>query len=87
MWDLKNQLDQWVGKCPLYYIRKCTGSPVNFRHTLEECVNPKQELVIQEIGILQSIQFQRYTSYYNYSITQQICTQWKEIREGNQKFK
>ena len=87
MWDLENRLDQWVGKCPLCYVRKCTGSPVDFRHTLEECVDPKQELVAQEVGILQSIQFQRYASYYDYGITQQICTQWEEIREGNQKFK
>jgi hypothetical protein len=57
VWDLENRLDQWVGKYPLYYIRKCTGSPVDFRHILKECVDSKQELVIQEIGVLQSIQF------------------------------
>ena len=87
VWDLENRLDQWVGKCPLCYVRKCTGSPVDFRHTLEECVDPKQELVAQEVGVLQSIQFQRYASCYDCGITQQICTQWEEIREGNQKFK
>ena len=69
MWDLENRLDQWVGKCPLYYIRKYTGSPINFRYILEECINSKQELVTQEVSVLQSIQFQRYTSYYNYDIT------------------
>jgi hypothetical protein len=86
VWDLENRLDQWVGKCPLCYVRKCTGSAVNFQHTLEECVDPEQELVAQEVGVLQSIQFQRYASCYDCGVAQQICTQWEEIREGNGKF-
>ena len=43
VWDLENRLDQWVGKCPLCYVRKCIGSAVNFQHTLEECVDPEQD--------------------------------------------
>jgi hypothetical protein len=46
---------------------------------LEECVDPEQELVAQEVSVLQSIQFQRYTSCYDCGIAQQICTQWEEI--------
>jgi RecQ family ATP-dependent DNA helicase len=86
VWDLENRLDHWVGKCPLCYIRKCTGRAVDFQHTLEACVDPEQELVAQEVKVLQGIQFQKYASCKNCGITQQVCTQWEEIREGNQKF-
>jgi hypothetical protein len=86
VWDLENRLDQWVGKCPLCYVRKYVGSAVDFRHTLEECVDPEQELVAQEVGALQSIQFQRYVGCYDCGVAQQICTQWEEIREGDRKF-
>ena len=53
--DLENRLDQQVRKCPLYYVRKCTGSPVDFRHRLDECVDPEQELVCTEVQALQRI--------------------------------
>jgi hypothetical protein len=86
VWDLENRLDQWVGKCPLCYVRKCTGSPVDFRHRLDECVDPEQELVRTEVQALQRIQFQEYASCYDCGVTQQVCTRWEEIREGNQKF-
>ncbi|KAH7411535.1 hypothetical protein BKA64DRAFT_639165 [Cadophora sp. MPI-SDFR-AT-0126] len=49
-----------VGKCLLYYIRKCTGSPVDFRYTLEEYVDLEQELVYAEVQALQRILFQEY---------------------------
>jgi RecQ family ATP-dependent DNA helicase len=86
VWDLENRLDQWVGKCPLCYVRKCTGSPVDFRHRLDECVDPEQELVRTEVQALQQIQFQEYASCYDCGVTQQVCTRWGEIREGNRKF-
>lgn len=86
VWDLENRLDQWVGKCPLCYVRKCTGSPVDFRHRLDECVDPEQELVRTEVQALQQIQFQEYASCYDCGVTQQVCTKWGEIREGNRKF-
>jgi len=87
VWDLENRLDQWVGKCPLCYVRRCTGSQVEFRHTLDECVDPEQELVCTEVQALQRIQFQEYASCYDCGVAQQVCTRWEEIREGNQKFK
>jgi len=86
VWDLENRLDQWVGKCPLCYVRKCTGSPVDFRHRLDECVDPEQELVCTEVQALQRIQFQEYASCYDCGVAQQVCTRWEEIREGNRKF-
>jgi RecQ family ATP-dependent DNA helicase len=86
VWDLENRLDQWVGKCPLCYVRRCTGSPVDFRHTLDKCVDPEQELVRTEVQALQQIQFQEYASCYDCGVTQQVCTRWEEIREGNRKF-
>jgi hypothetical protein len=86
VWDLENRLDQWVGKCPLCYVRKCMGSPVDFRHRLDECVDPEQELVCTEVQALQGIQFQEYASCYDCGVAQQVCTRWEEIREGNRKF-
>ncbi len=86
VWDLENRLDQWVGKCPLCYVRTCTGGPVDFRHRLDECVDPEQELVRTEVQALQQIQFQEYASCYGCGVTQQVCTRWEEIREGNRKF-
>jgi RecQ family ATP-dependent DNA helicase len=87
VWDLENRLDQWVGKCPLCYVRRCIGSPVDFRHTLDKCVDPEQELVGTEVQALQQIQFQEYASCYDCGVTQQVCTRWEEIQEGNRKFK
>jgi hypothetical protein len=55
IWDLENRLDIWVGKCPLCYVRKCAGSQVDIRHTLEKCIDKEQELVYKEIEALQSI--------------------------------
>jgi superfamily II DNA helicase RecQ len=78
VWDLENRLDQWVGKCPLCYVRKCMG--------LDECVDPEQELVCTEVQALQGIQFQEYASCYDCGVAQQVCTRWEEIREGNRKF-
>ncbi|KAK6591982.1 hypothetical protein H4I95_11932 [Botrytis cinerea] len=86
VWDLENRLDQWVGKCPLCYVRRCTGSPVDFRHTLDKCVDPEQELVRTEVQALQQIQFQEYASCYDCGVAQQVCTRWEEIQEGNRKF-
>ncbi|KAK6591445.1 hypothetical protein H4I95_12198 [Botrytis cinerea] len=86
VWDLENRLDQWVGKCPLCYVRRCTGSPVDFRHTLDKCVDPEQELVRTEVQALQQIQFQEYASCYDCGVAQQVCTRWEEIPEGNRKF-
>ena len=87
VWDLENRLDYWVGKCPLCYVRRCTGSLVNFRHTLDQCVDPEQELVRTEVQALERIQFQEYASCYDCGVTQQVCTKWEEIQEGNRKFK
>lgn len=86
VWDLENRLDQWVGKCPLCYVRRFPGSEVNIRHTLEECVDPEQALVTNEAKALQTIHFQRYASCHDCGVAQQICTRWEEIREGNRKF-
>src|SRR6187402_2164338 len=85
-WDLEISLDQWVGKCPLCYVRKCTRNPVDFRHRLDECVDPEQELVRTEVQALQQIQFQEYASCYDCGVAQQVCTRWEEIREGKRKF-
>jgi hypothetical protein len=52
----------------------------------KECVDPEQIIVVQEVSALQGIQFQKYTSYYNCGVTQQICTQWEETQDRNQKF-
>jgi len=57
VWDLENRLDMWVGKCPLCYIRKCTGRQVNIRHTLDECVDEEQELVCNEVAALEGVYF------------------------------
>ena len=84
---MENRLDYWVGKCPLCYVRRCTGSLVNFRHTLDQCVDPEQELVRTEVQALERIQFQEYASCYDCGVTQQVCTKWEEIQEGNRKFK
>jgi RecQ family ATP-dependent DNA helicase len=86
VWDLENRLDQWVGKCPLCYVRKCQGSEVDIRHALEECIDPEQVLVTNEVKALQTIHFQRYASCHDCGVAQQICTRWEEIREGNRKF-
>jgi hypothetical protein len=87
VWDLENRLDQWVGKCPLCYVRRCQGSDVDIRHTLEECVDPEQALVANEVESLHTIQFERYASCYDCGVAQQVCTQWEEIRKGNWKFR
>jgi len=86
VWDLENRLDQWVGKCPLCYIRTCMGSPVDFRHRLDECVDPEQELVRTEVHALQQIPFQAYAGCYHCGVPQQVCTRWGEIREGPRTF-
>jgi hypothetical protein len=86
VWDLEHRLEQWVRKCPLCYVRTCTGSPVDFRHRFNDCVDAEQELVHTEVQALQQIQFQEYASCYDCGVTQQVCTRWKEIREGQQKF-
>jgi len=86
VWDVENRLDQWVGKCPLCYVRTCTGTAVDFRHRLDECVDPEQELVRTEVQALQQIQFQEHASCFDCGVAQQVCTRWEEIREGNRKF-
>ena len=53
---------------------------------MDECVDPEQELVRTEVQALQQIQFQEYASCYDCGVTQQVCTRWGEIREGNRKF-
>ena len=68
------------------YVRKCAGSQVDIRHTLEECVDEEQELVCEEVKALQSVRFQQYASCYDCGVAQQICMRWEEIREGNKKF-
>jgi hypothetical protein len=55
VWDLENRLDQWVGKCPLCYVRRCAGQQVQVQHTLDQCIDPEQELVASEAKTLQSI--------------------------------
>lgn len=85
-WDLEARLEQWIGKCPLCYVRRCMGGIVDFRHGLDECVDAEQELVCTEVQALKSIQFQEYGSCYDCGVAQQVCSRWAEIREGDQKF-
>lgn len=68
------------------YVRTCSGRPVDSRHTLEECVDIEQELVRIEVGVLQWVQFEAYASCYYCGVTQQVCSKWEEVREGNRKF-
>ena len=86
VWDLENRLDQWIGKCPLCYVRRCQGSEVDMRHGLKECVDEEYEIVASEVRALEKIDFERYASCYDCGVAQQICTRWEEIRKGNQKF-
>ena len=86
VWDLENRLDQWVGKCPLCYVRTYSGCVVDFRHRLDECVDPEQAVVWKEIQTLQQVQFEAYASCYDCGVAQQVCTKWEEIQEGPRTF-
>jgi hypothetical protein len=45
-------LDGWIGKCPLYYIRRCAGRPVEMEYTLAEYMDKEHELVAHEVQAL-----------------------------------
>jgi hypothetical protein len=86
VWDLENQLDQWIGKCALCYVRGDSRFVVDSQHTLDECLDDEQALVVAEVHALEGIRFQAYAGCYECGVAQQICTRWDEVREGTQKF-
>ena len=86
VWDLEDQLDKWVGKCAFCYVRRVVDIGVDFRHTLDECPEQEQALVVEEVKALEGIRFQAYSGCYECGVAQQICTRWDEVREGTRKF-
>jgi hypothetical protein len=64
VWDLENQLDKWIDKCLLCYVRQHTGQQVEVQHTLDECADELQPLVVQEVSGLAGIRFERFASCY-----------------------
>jgi len=88
-WDLERQLDKWMGKCTLCYIRQQQGQHIGTdhgddRHSLQECRDALRENVHQAVQMLKSIQFERFAGCYECGVAQRICTRWSE--NGDQRF-
>jgi hypothetical protein len=84
--DLKNRLDAWVGQCPLCYVRQYQGWAVDTRHPLEECLDELRDLVIEEVGALQSVRLGQSGSCGRCGLPREIWLRWKEARAGSQCF-
>lgn len=84
--DVRNKLDQWVGKCPICYIDQCQGEQVDAHHSLEECPENARADVMAEATALGKIMFEQYAACYECGVAQQICSRWRVMREGNQRF-
>ena len=86
VWDLENRLDMWIGKCPLCYVRQCQGWRIDIQHSLDECPDELRGLVVEEVGVLQSIRFERFAGCYDCGVAQKICMRWEDVREGDRCF-
>jgi hypothetical protein len=84
--DVRNKLDRWMGKCPICYIDQCQGGQVNAQHSLEECPDKAQADVMEEVMALGKIMFEPYAACYECGVSQQICSRWRVMREGNHRF-
>lgn len=87
VWDVEHRLDQWVGKCPLCYIRKYHGQAVEFGHSLEGCCDEEKDIIWKEVQVLHDMPLEEYAGCNQCGVPQQICMQWEGIHEGDQKFK
>jgi hypothetical protein len=87
VWDLENQLDSWVGKCPLCYVRQCQGWDVDVQYTLDVCPDELQEKVATEAELLSRVRFEKFASCMFCGVAQKICTRWAEIGEGSNRFR
>ncbi len=81
IWDLEKQLDMWVGKYALCYVQQHMGCKVDTAHTLDKCRDGLQALVIQEVVVLEGIQFEQYGSCHHCGVAQQICMRWEERKD------
>lgn len=86
MRDLENRLDTWVGQCPLCYVRQYQGCEVDARHLLEQCPDELRDLVVEEVGALQSVRFDRSGSCGKCGVPQEIWLRRKEVGAGSRCF-
>lgn len=77
--DLENRLDTWAGQCPLCYVRQYQGCAVDARHQLEQCPDELRDLVVEEVGALQSVQFDRSGSCGKCGVPREIWLRWEEV--------
>jgi hypothetical protein len=84
--DLENRLDAWLGQCPLCHVRQYQGCTIDARHPLEECPEELRALVVEEVGILQSVRFDRSGSCGRCALPREIWLQWEEVGRGSPCF-
>lgn len=41
---------------------------------------------MEEVEVLQSIRFERFTGCYDCGVAQKICMRWEDVREGDECF-
>jgi hypothetical protein len=88
VWDLEEQLNRWVRRCPICYIQQCQGQDVEegILYPLDVCVNPARDIVQGEVRVLEGIRFTRFTGCFDYGIAQSICGKWEEVRDSKRRF-
>jgi RecQ family ATP-dependent DNA helicase len=86
-WDLENQLDRWVDRCPICQVRNCSGQRVDTRHTLDECTDEQHDAVVAQVKILEGLRFERFSCCTRCAVPQKVCAHWQEVAEGRQRFR
>jgi RecQ family ATP-dependent DNA helicase len=86
-WDLENQLDRWVDRCPICQVRNCSGQAVDTRHTLDECGDEQQKAVVAQVKVLQGMNFERFSCCTGCAVPQKVCAHWQEVAEGGQRYR
>ena len=84
VWDLENRLDKWVRKCPIRYTGVESGQEADTHHILDDCPDPSQRHVIEQVKVLERIWFERFAYCIRCGVPQKICVHWQEVAEGRQ---
>ena len=85
--ECQEQLEKWVGKCPLCWVRVYDGKRVsNVQHSIEECADRERETVKKYIHRFSQIHFDNYSGCFACGVPQGWCNRWREWEDNPGRF-
>jgi hypothetical protein len=85
VWELEQQLEEWVGQCPVCFI-----SGIEHRHSILNCtegeaIEVREQWFEMRKTMREKRMFAAYSCCYDCHVPQDICEKW--VADGNGKWR